>query len=66
VIGLEVKTETGTPSKDQKDWRRDFEAAGGLYAIVRSIDDAAHALQAFGVKLRAIPSTAPGRLYEKT
>jgi hypothetical protein len=66
VIGLEVKTTDGRPSQDQKDWRRDFEAAGGLYAIARSMEDAAAALTEFGVKLRAIPSSAPGRLYEKT
>lgn len=65
VIGLEVKTERGVLSADQKAWRHSFEDTGARYAIVRSMEDAAAALTEFGVKLRAIPSSAPGRLYEK-
>ena len=64
VVGLEVKTEDGRQSADQKDWDRTLKAAGGRYYVVRSMEDAAAALVDAGVKLRAIPSTAPGRIYQ--
>lgn len=64
VVGLEVKTEDGRQNADQKDWERMLKAAGGQYYVVRSMEDAAAALAAAGVRLRAIPSTAPGRLYQ--
>lgn len=39
AIFLEVKSETGRPSKDQLDFGRDAMAAGAEYRVVRSIDD---------------------------
>jgi len=36
---LEVKTPTGTQSAEQKLFQKDVEKAGGIYAIVRSIED---------------------------
>lgn len=39
AIFLEVKSETGRPSKDQLDFGRDAIAAGADFRIVRSIDD---------------------------
>lgn len=66
VIGLEVKAEAGRQNPNQKDWAAEFTAANGRYFIVRSVEDAAAALQAAGVKLRAVPSSKPGRLYEST
>lgn len=65
-IGLEVKAPKGVVSKDQKEWRTDFERAGGIYFVVRSIDDVAEALVKVGVPIRARPSTRPGCLYDVT
>jgi hypothetical protein len=39
AIFLEVKSETGRPSKDQLDFGRDAIAAGAEYRVVRSVDD---------------------------
>ena len=38
-LAIEMKTPTGKQSPEQKEWQRLFEAAGGLYIIVRSYDD---------------------------
>lgn len=38
-LAIEMKTQTGTQSAEQKEWQRLFQAAGGLYIIVRSYDD---------------------------
>lgn len=64
VIGLEVKSATGRQSDDQKKWAQKAQKAGVRYHVVRSIEDAARALASEGVRLRAIPSTMPGRLYQ--
>jgi len=39
AIALEVKSATGTQSKDQKEWQDKFEKLGGEYYIVRSVDE---------------------------
>lgn len=38
-IGLEVKTEIGRQSKEQREIQNRITAAGGLYLVVRSLDD---------------------------
>ena len=38
-IGLEVKSSEGKQSPDQKIIQAEIERAGGLYYIVRSVDD---------------------------
>lgn len=38
-LAIEMKTKTGRQLDAQKRWQRLFEAAGGLYVIVRSIDE---------------------------
>ena len=38
-IGLEVKTATGKQSKEQREIQNRITAAGGLYLVVRSLDD---------------------------
>ena len=38
-VGIEVKTATGRQSKDQQNWQRNCERAGGLYILARSVDD---------------------------
>lgn len=64
VIGLEVKAPSGVQSENQKTWAQKASRAGVRYYVVRSIEDVAAALAAEGVPLRAIPSTALGRLYD--
>jgi hypothetical protein len=64
VVGLEVKAPKGAQSKTQKEWQPEFEAAGGVYAVVRSIEDVADALVKVGVPIRARPSIRPGVLYD--
>ena len=39
TIGLEVKTETGKQTPGQIGWQERFEKLGGLYFVVRNIDD---------------------------
>lgn len=34
-----IKSEDGKQSKDQEDFQEDTEAAGGMYFLVRSVDD---------------------------
>lgn len=36
---IEVKTPTGKQSDEQKQFQADVEKAGGIYAVVRSIED---------------------------
>lgn len=43
-VGIEVKTVVGKQSKDQKNWQRNCERAGGLYILARSVDDVRAAL----------------------
>lgn len=38
-LAVEMKTKTGYQSPGQKEWQQYFEAAGGLYIVVRSYDD---------------------------
>lgn len=38
-IGLEFKSDVGRQSDDQSTFQRDVEEAGGLYLVVRGIDD---------------------------
>jgi hypothetical protein len=54
LIGLEVKAPKGRQSKDQKAIQEQFEAAGGHYHLVRSIDDVRAVLAGHGV----IPAAA--------
>lgn len=39
IIGVEVKSATGRISEDQKNFKKNLEEAGGLYWLVRSLDD---------------------------
>jgi hypothetical protein len=38
-IGLEIKTETGVQSEDQKNFEKDLKKAGGKYYIIRSLKE---------------------------
>lgn len=44
-IGLEVKALDGTQSQDQKNIQELIERAGGVYKIVRSVDDVAKIIE---------------------
>lgn len=48
-IGLEIKTETGVQSEDQKDFEKDLKKAGGKYFIIRSLKEAHSILSALNV-----------------
>lgn len=65
VIGLETKAGKGRTSKAQETFCDRLESLGGSYYVVRTIEDVAAALHNAGVRLRVIPSTTPGRLYQK-
>lgn len=39
ALGIEMKTTKGKQSQKQKDFQKMFEAAGYMYAVVRSLDD---------------------------
>jgi len=39
AIALEAKSDTGKQSEDQIVWQKDFEAIGGEYHLVNSLDD---------------------------
>ncbi len=39
IYGIEVKTLTGVQSENQKLWQKDFEKAGGIYLLIRSLDE---------------------------
>ena len=42
-VALEVKRPSGKQSENQAHWQRAWEAAGGLYAVVRSVREAVEA-----------------------
>ena len=39
-VAIEVKTATGRQRPEQRDWQGAIEAAGGVYILARSVDDA--------------------------
>jgi hypothetical protein len=43
-VSLEVKTPTGRIRPEQANWQRTISAAGGIAAVVRSVDDALDAM----------------------
>ena len=44
MLAIEVKTPKGRQSLAQAAWQRALEAAGGVYVVARSVDDAVAAL----------------------
>ena len=42
---VEVKTETGKPTDEQKNWIDQVRKAGGIAGVVRSVDDAVRLLE---------------------
>lgn len=47
-VGLEVKTARGKLRASQVAWSKACEAAGGVYRVCRSVDDALSALEEVG------------------
>lgn len=39
IYGIECKSAKGKQTQDQKFWQERFEKAGGIYILVRSLDD---------------------------
>lgn len=39
IFGIEVKAPKGVQSDHQKNWQIEFEKAGGVYILARSVDD---------------------------
>lgn len=44
-VGIEIKSAAGRQSKDQKNWQRNCERAGGIYILARSVEDVDAALR---------------------
>ena len=38
-LAAEIKTKYGVQSDEQKRWQTDWERSGGIYAVVRSVDE---------------------------
>ena len=49
IMGLEVKSPGGTLSREQKEFRVEWERAGGIYAVVRSVEEGTALLEEWGV-----------------
>jgi hypothetical protein len=49
IMGLEVKSPDGALSREQKEFRAEWERAGGIYAVVRSMKEGTALLEAWGV-----------------
>lgn len=46
-LAVEMKDKRGSQSREQKVWQRLFEAAGGLYEVVRDFDDFVAKVEAY-------------------
>jgi len=40
LVGIECKTGSGVQSDDQKNWQAALESRGGVYGVVRSVEEA--------------------------
>jgi phosphopantothenoylcysteine synthetase/decarboxylase len=49
IMGLEVKSPDGALSREQKEFRVEWERAGGIYAVARSVEEGKVALAEWGV-----------------
>lgn len=58
-IGIEAKTGTGRQSDDQKLAQEDIEKAGGIYLVVRTIDEGERALKSIRARIERQRSAAP-------
>ena len=49
IMGLEVKRPGGTLSREQKEFRVEWERAGGIYAVIRSMEEGTALLEEWEV-----------------
>jgi hypothetical protein len=49
IMGMEVKSPDGALSREQQEFRVEWERAGGIYAVVRSVEQGRALLEAWGV-----------------
>ena len=49
IMGLEVKEPDGTLSREQKEFRTEWIAAGGIYGVAKSVEEGTALLKAWGV-----------------
>jgi hypothetical protein len=49
ILGVEVKSPGGTVSREQKEFRVEWERAGGIYVVVRSVEEGGALLEEWGV-----------------
>jgi hypothetical protein len=61
VYALEVKTEAGRQQDSQKEFADRLLAAGGYYAVVRSVQDVEETLRDWDIPLRAVTMTPQER-----
>lgn len=52
-VDLEIKTGNARQSKEQRQWQRRIESAGGVCFVVRSVDDAIHVYTEVREQVRA-------------
>lgn len=45
-VGMEIKDTKGVLNENQKEFQANLEAAGGMYCVVRSLDDAVKCIDA--------------------
>jgi hypothetical protein len=58
IMGLEVKALNGTLSREQKEFRDEWIAAGGIYGVAKSVEEGTALLKAWGVIKAGGPSTS--------
>lgn len=51
-LSIEVKSQKGRLSEDQKQWLRDVEAHGGISIVARSVEDVEQALSEYDEEIR--------------
>jgi hypothetical protein len=57
IFGLEVKRPAGALSREQKEFRIEWERAGGVYAVARSVEEGTALLETWGVITTRIDRT---------
>jgi VRR-NUC domain-containing protein len=60
IMGLEVKSSGGTLSREQKEFRVEWERAGGIYAVLRSVEEGTALLEEWEVVTARIDRLTPG------
>jgi len=56
---IEVKSDKGKQSPEQRNWQRAVERAGGIYILARSVDDCLKQVASHRLRLASINPTRP-------